>query len=414
MKLRENRIISWNIFTLLLVISFATACSSFNEELKEVSVDFRTLNSENIDTELKVLNIKVSQKAFDDMYSDFNEEIEIEGTMDLSQNNNLLINNKVIEIEIKGTSSANFSLKSLGLKFEDSYDNNLENLISTNSLAWHSLQKVKAFRLRNSGNDFKESMIKDISLTELAIQAELDLDLTYSEQVIVFVNNKFHGLMNLRTEANASGMAKKYELDKDRITLAKIIAGGEVVFKNGDQARMEQFFDAINEKNFQYLYNEVDINNFIDYMIFESYIGNEDWPKNNVRLFAIDDAPFRFILFDLDFVHSIGIEAPWKDFVDANFYPSDANPIGELFNIFYENEDFKSRFNQRYNELLESELLSSEKFNQIVNTYSKNIELLMPIQIEKHGSPATFFEWNFYVEKLKENFRTRENYFKEN
>ncbi len=396
----------------LFCIVLISACTSFEEELKQERLDYQTLNPENIVTDLKLVNLKVAQNEFDDLSQNYFEAIEVEGKMDIYQNNMTLISDEEVELEIKGTSSAHFSLKSLGVKFEDTFDNSQESLISINALPAHSLQKIKAFRLRNSGNDFKESMIKDMSLTQLAIQAKLDIDLTYSEQVVVFVNDKFHGLMNLRTEANANGIAKKYEVDKDRITLAKIIAGGEVVYKNGDENRMEQFFEAIAERNFEYLRDEIDLDNFIDYMIFESYVGNEDWPKNNVRLFSIDETPFRFILYDLDFVHSIGLKAPWKDFIDANFFPSDANPIGDLFNILYENESFKIKFDNRYKALLDSELLSSTRFDEIVNAYSRNIEALMPIQIDKHQSPNTFFEWNIFVERLKENFRIREAYLK--
>ena len=57
--------------------------------------------------------------------------------------------------------------------------------------------------------------------------------------------------------------------------------------------------NAIENENLNYLKDEIDINNFIDYMIFQSYIGNTDWPHNNARLYAINNEKFRFVLFDL-------------------------------------------------------------------------------------------------------------------
>jgi len=400
----------WSLFILLFYLGITTGCSFLDEELKHPVTDVLSLNTENIDTKLKVIHLKVDQKEFDNMYSNFYEDIEINAVLDVYKNKNLLIENENVEIEIKGVTSVGYSLKSIGLKFENTYNNTSGNLIAANALPWHSLQKIKAFRLRNSGSDVSESMIKDMSLTQLAIQAELDLDLTYAEQVVVFVNDVFYGLMNLRTEANTNGIAKKYQVDKDRITLAKIVAQGKVEHKDGDEQRIHQFFTAIANEDFGYLYEAVDMNNFMDYMIFESYIGNEDWPKNNVRLYAIDEGPFRFILYDLDFVHTIGIKAPWKDFIDANFYPSDANPIGALFNVFYAHEDFKSKFDKRYNELLDANLLSSERFDEIVKDNSNRIMSLMPVQIQKHQLPETLFEWNLQVDQLRENFRIREKY----
>ena len=70
--------------------------------------------------------------------------------------------------------------------------------------------------------------------------------------------------------------------------------------KDGDFDRIDDLVDAINEKDIDYLRSEIDIDNFIDYMVFESYIANEDWPSNNVRFHAIEDNKFRFVLFDLD------------------------------------------------------------------------------------------------------------------
>ena len=56
----------------------------------------------------------------------------------------------------------------------------------------------------------------------------------YSEQTIVFVNNVFLGVMNLRTESNANGMSGLYNINKTDITLAKISGNGELDKKNGD------------------------------------------------------------------------------------------------------------------------------------------------------------------------------------
>lgn len=112
-------------------------------------------------------------------------------------------------MEVKGGFSTRFSLKTLGVKFENKYDNSDRSLINPNKiLPHHNLDKIKAIRLRNSGNDFVKTMIKDLSLTQLAINAELNLDLTYGEPVLVYINNEFHGLLNLRTEANSNGMAR--------------------------------------------------------------------------------------------------------------------------------------------------------------------------------------------------------------
>ena len=100
-------------------------------------------------------------------------------------------------------------------------------------------------------------MLKDISYTKLAIQANLNLDLMYTEQTVVFINNSFLGIMNLRTESNANGMSGLYNANKSDITLAKIISFGELDKKNGDFNRIDNFMNAIKNEDYNYLKNEV-------------------------------------------------------------------------------------------------------------------------------------------------------------
>jgi|TARA_B110000091_G_C13747709_1_gene446252 hypothetical protein len=390
----------------LLFTVFLFGCANYEDNINFKIQDYKTLTIENIDTNLKVANLILDQSEFEEMYTNYTEDIEIQGLLNLYKNGVTLIENEVIEVEIKGTFSAELKLKSLGIKFKDTYNNEDRKLIDPDILPFHSLEKVKAFRFRNSGSDFENTMLKDMSYTKLAINAGLNLDLMYSEQTVVFVNNKFLGVMNLRTEANTNGMSRLYKVSKSDITLAKILEGGIVEKKDGDFDRIDDFIAAIDNDDYSYLSNEIDMDNFIDYMIFESYIGNRDWPKNNVRFFAINDGPFRFVLFDLDLVATQEIDSSPMSFINNPI----GNPITDLFNIMYANEDFRQTYDARFQYLINSTLLSSVRFNEIVTEYKNNIEYIMPTHINKYSTPKTFTEWYLNIDHLKNNFEARENY----
>lgn len=388
----------------LLILCLISSCTSYDETIKLNVQDYKTLTVENIDTDLKVANLILEQSEFDEMYANFTEDIEIEGLLNLYKNGELLIENEVVEVEVKGTFSAASKLKSLGIKFDDTYNNEDGKLINPQALPYHSFNRVKAFRFRNSGNDFANTMIKDMSYTKLAIDAGLNLDVTYAEQTVVFVNNKFLGVMNLRTEGNTNGVSRLYDVSKSDITLAKIIEGGIVEKKDGDFDRIDAFIAAIESNEYNYLQNEIDTDNFIDYMIFESFIGNRDWPKNNVRFFAVNDGPFRFVLFDLDLAATQNIDASPISFINNPI----KNPITDLFNIMYANQDFKQAYDTRFKSLMNSGLLSASRFNEIVAAYKSNIEHIMPTQIIKYNEPDTFTQWYLNIELMKENFKARE------
>lgn len=394
-----------SLFFLLIVLLFLS-CTNYEDEILIDVIDYENIHPDSINTELAVININVIQEEFDNMYENYNDDIEIEGTFSFYKNGEILINDEVIELQLKGTTSNVFPLKSLGIKFDNTYDNENHYLFDTNILPFHSVEKIKAFRLRNSGQDFEFTMIKDLCYTKLAVEAGLNIDLTYSEQTVVFINDVFLGLMNMRTEGNTNGISRLYDEDKDDVTLAKIKDGGVLEKKDGDFDKIDRFIEAINQENIDYLFDEVDIDNFIDYMIFESYIGNLDWPKNNVRFFAIKEGPFRFIMYDLDLAATQNIDLSPLEYINTSI----ENPITDLFNLFYSDESFKQNYDSRFNELLNSGVINSDKFNIIVEDYKSNIEHLIPTQVDKYKLPETYTEWYLNLEELKYNFQRREYY----
>jgi len=392
-------------FSLCLCLIFS--CTKYDDDIQFDVQDYKTLTPENIQTNLKVANLILSQDDFDEMYANYTEDIEIEGLFSLYKDGAVLIQSEVVQVEIKGQASAANELKSLGIMFNDNFNNEDRKLINSETFSSHSLDQIKAFRFRNSGNDFFETMIKDLSYTKLAINAGLNLDLTYGEQTVVFVNNDFLGVMNLRTEANAYGVSRLYGVSENEITLAKISIPGIIVKKNGDFARIDNFISAIEVGDYNYLKEEIDIDNFIDYMIFESYIANRDWPMNNVRFFAVNQGPFRFVLYDLDLATTYYIDDCPMSFIQN--HPAQ-NPITDLFNIMYSQLEFKEMYDMRFENLMNSGSLGSSAFNTIVNEYKENIEHAMPFQIEKYNTPGSFTEWYLNIEHLKNNFESRENY----
>lgn len=401
MKITNNAFLILTLFALNLF-----GCTRYEVD----SQDYESLTPQNISTDLKVVNIVVNQADFNRMYSNYDQEIEINALLNLYKGGQILIDSERVELEVKGNTSTIFELKSIGVKFHEKYDNTDRKLIDPEVFSFHSLDYIKAFRLRNSGNDFIHTMLKDMSYTQLAINANLNLDLTYAEQVVLFVNDEFMGVMNLRTEANTNGMAGLYNAAKRDVTLAKVIWSRAVEKKDGDFNRIDRFLSAIDNGDFDYLKNEIDIDNFIDYIIFESFAGNEDWPYNNVRFYSIKGAPFRFVLFDLDNVAIGDLERNPLDHIQN--VPS--NHITDLFNLMYADQEFKLAFDERLRWLINSDLFSSESFDQIVNEYRNNIEHIIPSHFDKYSvSRDRIFDWFIEVNLLKSRYKERGEYLKE-
>lgn len=392
---------------LLIFILFTFgSCSTFHEE------DILPRQNEflKIETPLPIIQISVEEEAFSKMLAQPTVEIEIEGEFNLFRNKILVVEKEQVEIEIKGGFSTKFPLKTLGIKFEDKYDNSDRSLINpAQTLPIHNLDKIKAVRLRNSGSDFRNTMLKDLSITQLAIQANLDLDLTYGEPALVYVNEQFYGLLNIRTEGNTNGIAGLYQAKKSDVTLAKITSL-EFIKKDGDFDRIDKFVEAITQQDVIHILEELEVNSFIDYMIFQSYVGNTDWPHNNARFYAIKDGKFRFVLFDLDKVVWLNLGKSPLEVIKGQ----QSTIISNLFFSLYDNlESFQIAFWNRYQVLLDSGLLTHDQFENIVAKNADQIIAEMPLQIAKYKIPNSMMDWNIELEKLSLLFQEREGIVRE-
>jgi len=390
-----------NLSIILLSCLFLASCSSFSEE-NELP-DLNKSHTE-IETALPVINIMVDQNDFDNMYNTPDEEIEIEATFNLYRNQELLIQDEVVELEIKGNYSTRYDLKSIGIKFDDKFNNKTRTLINPDRvLPHHNIDKIKSIRLRNSGSDFINTMIKDMSFTQLAINAGLNIDLTYGEPSLVYVNNEFYGLLNIRTESNTHGMAGLNGESKKDLTMVKVTTH-ELIKKDGDFDRVDKLVDAVSQKDIPYLKNEIDIPNFIDYMIFQSYLANTDWPHNNARLYAVKDGKFRFVLFDLDKVSWLKMGKDPLTIIEDKRRP---NVITDLFFALYDDSDFKDNFWSRYREIIQSGDIAPTQFSAIVEKNKENITEEIQMQIAKYQTPGSMTEWEIEIDKMMALFEER-------
>lgn len=406
------------ILPIFLIVFFAlSACTDFQETLDGEFYPLENLTPDHVKTQPNILtiNIDVDQEEFNHMYKNYYDENDIYGTLSVYRNGTLAFREHDVRFRIKGGATRKYELKSLGIRFQEPVCNKNRQLIHPlTELPFHNLDKIESLRLRNSGNDFHRdrngTMIKDISYTNLAIEAGMDIDLMYSEQAMVFLNNAFLGVMNLRSESNARGVAHKYGVNPGQITMAKVSpteTGIYLEIQDGDYQRVHKLMEAVENLNVNYVRSQMDESNLIDYVIFLTYIANRDWPHNNVKFYAVDQGRFRFIMFDLDHSNISHHNREPISFLER----SRKNPLSQIFFLLYDHtEDFRQTFEDRYEYLVNNGYLSSEKFRSITHTHYKNIEYSMPYHIKRYKHPTAMVEWYRNIELLNVYFEKRENY----
>jgi len=395
------------LLILLAVVAIMTACNKY-EVVEDNNINIEVLNPSNIDTKLAVINIVVNQAEFDSMMYYYSDDIEIMGLLSMYEGNQIIISNEEAEFGIKGSSTASYPLKSLKVKFENTLDNSQGYIIDVEKhLPIHDFSKIRNFSLRNSGNDFYESFIKDVCYSDMAAGMGLDMELSYDRSVQVFVNSSFYGLLHLRTEKNKTALSKLLDVEKDDLNILKIghIGGGEeeIEFKDGDEAIMNELVTAVFAHDTEKLKEMVDVTSFIEYVTYQDFIGNSDWPFNNVQLYSVLDGKFRFFLYDLDFAGTR----------DKYFVLTD-NDLGFLYNMYLGlKKDATIAAQMKQSQLDILNYCSNDRFRRIVDKKATEIEYEIIYNISKYQIPATSASWYLQIENLLEQFELRRKGYKD-
>jgi hypothetical protein len=177
----------------------------------------------------------------------------------------------------------------------------------------------------------------------------------------------------------------------------------------------------------------VDVENYLEYFAFQSYIHNEDWPHNNYKTYryyaaegeeykkAPFDGKWRYLLHDLDFSFGIyGTGAMTNNidsYVGKNGELKEASP---LFSQLMKREDCKEIFIKKTLDLINGAFapaniitvldeMNVERLNELSNTYDKNLleEWVTYDQLEGRLSDIKNYgitRATYIINKYKEHF----------
>ncbi len=188
------------------------------------------------------------------------------------------------------------------------------------------ITQFSTFLLRNSGNDWGQSLLRDAFVTGLA--AHTGLDVQSSRPAVVFINGEYWGLHNVRDRIDEGYYLTHHGLGANDFTQLDVhwqpVRPHWPVYDRGNPSAgmLEDFEDILNRAannefapagSFETLAGRIDVDNYINYNAWQIFAANGDWPGNNTRLWrsvAADRRPearpthdgrWRWILFDTDF-----------------------------------------------------------------------------------------------------------------
>ena len=335
-----------------------------------------------------------------------------------------------MRFRIMGNFSLDMPQKSLYIKADGQFG------VSTFDYAFfedRDFTSYSSFVLRNGGQDGMYTRVLDGMQARLIDQSDSTLATQAWNPVIVYINGEYWGHYNLRERAGVE-MVAQHEgwenpdeidmLESNGLSSSQIVQGSNSDYKDlyyrvkeGSLVNDPDLLAEV-EANF-------DIDNMMDYFIFESFFGNTD--PANVRFYrntVSGDGKWRYLVFDLDWglFNSTYTEKGVEYARGAVTYYLNPNGVGNdkirvntfllrLLDIPEYREKFLNRYAELFNTVLTTENMVSlflEMTEQIKPEMQMNMERWaaeMPKEISfdqpKNGPGA----YNYWVTRCERAIR---------
>jgi len=268
-----------------------------------------------------------------------------------------------------------------------------------------SYDTYKRILFRNSGQDFHKSLFRDVLMQD--VLKSLNVEFQSSLQVVVFINGSYWGIHNLRERYDKHYFKNFHKKDLDEIDYME--TASEFITKEGNIDDYEFMNKAIltldlsEDENFQFVVNQIDINNYIDYHISKVYSGVNDWIGNNERLWRTHEvgAKWRWVGNDYDDGFR-GIEKDSYEQATREDWVGWPTPewSTRLFRKLMTNNIFVEMYRSKLKFHLEN-TFNSEKINSKIDSLTNIYRPEMPRQIERWNYPSSMQAWETTIADMK-------------
>lgn len=351
-------------------------------------------------------------------------ETEKEGSVELFDEDGTLNFQQDIGLRINGNWSRRLPQKSLRLYSRSDYG---QSRFVTDIFEDLPYNEFNLLLLRNSGNDYNSTLLRDGLMHEL-IKDE-NVDVQAYQPALVLINGEYWGIQNIREKFNKDYIDLKYNIKEKDLALMKGYKKEDTVqfdMKAGsqnDELYYRELLDYVDQNDMtdpdsiKHVDTMMDIENYLEYVSYQVFYANTDSFSNNLMLWRkkVDytpDAPYghdgrwRWMLFDLDF----GMGFKLFPNTDYEGDPVDYNMIEhvlkdedrmKLFRGLMENEKVKSDFVKIMLSLLNNNF-EPEHVKDKIDELSSVIRPEIPQSIERWENVESVEKWEENLDVLRD------------
>ena len=245
--------------------------------------------------------------------------------------------NQECGLRISGNGTRSLPQKSCQLFARKSYSGNGNFKLLTADDTLHQVDgtivdKYNRIYLRNNGNDFEHGFIRDSVIQSLAKKSGFEMA-RQDIPVAVYLNDEYYGFLWMREPFHDGAMRNQYGDYNGEFIVLDLNENARIVVEQVEEEKQrelqpyaneyEEIYDRFatadlnDEELYQDLCNRIDIDNYLRYYAIQLYVGNSDWPTNNVKAYryvaadgnyvpgTVFDGKYRYILYDTDMTMAI-------------------------------------------------------------------------------------------------------------
>lgn len=291
-------------------------------------------------------------------------------------------------ISIFGAYSRALPMKAFDVAFRDRYG---AGSLDYPIFGEEGLNSYENFILRCSGQDAQVSHMRDVLMTSL-VADQTTVAVQKYRPVVLYLNGEFWGVYYIREKANENYVAGNYNAAPEDVSLTEFNGNTEYK-KMVDYAHTH---DLSRPEHYNYICSQMDVDNYIDFMVAQMYIANLD--IDNIKFFKTPDLKWTWLFYDTDLAFSSSGYDTVKDYTHPSGTGGGRALSTKLINALLKNPTFKDKFIRRFAWQLET-IWSVENVTARVNELEALIAQDMKRDCEKWGRSYT--SWQGSVDFLR-------------
>lgn len=294
-------------------------------------------------------------------------------------------------LSIFGAYSRARDLKGFSCSFRDSYGLGTLNYPLFGA---ENLTSFESFVLRASGQDDTKSRMRDVLMTSLVAEYT-NVAVQKYRPVVVFLNGEFWGVYYIREKAQENYVAGNYD-----VTRAEVVMTGADGIDKKEYVHLVDYaktHDLSVKEHYDYVCSLMDIDNYMDYIIAEIYVGNTD--NGNIRYFMTPTTKWTWILYDTDYGFADASYDSVKDHLNPEGTGAGNAFSTKLINALLKSPTFKEAFLRRIAWQIDN-IWTKENVHGRIAELEGLIGEDMKRDCEKWG--RTYSNWQSHVQTLRD------------